>query len=80
MQLSDGTNVLCTSLRDGSYEIEIEGRDEDEGDGNSNGAIFHVNGTISSEWMVSGVTIWKNSCAAKSRSCCSICSIEYSGI
>jgi 3-methylcrotonyl-CoA carboxylase alpha subunit len=42
LQLSDGTSVICTGMRDGSYELEVL-----HDDGNSN--TFHVDGTLSSD-------------------------------
>jgi 3-methylcrotonyl-CoA carboxylase alpha subunit len=39
MQLADGANVTCTALRDGSYQVDVEGEE-----GSSS---FHIDGTLS---------------------------------
>jgi 3-methylcrotonyl-CoA carboxylase alpha subunit len=44
LQLTDGKNIVCTSLRDGSYQVQIFSDDTQEEAPPS----FHVNGTISS--------------------------------
>jgi biotin carboxyl carrier protein len=41
IQLADGTTAVCTSLRDGSYQIGVLSDDSQEV------ASFHVNGTLS---------------------------------
>lgn len=43
LRLSDGTSVICTSLRDGSYEINVLNGDNDSGES----GIFHIDGTLS---------------------------------
>jgi len=49
LKLADGTSALCTSYRDGSYDIQVGAEREDEKENPP--VTFHINGTMSSNQM-----------------------------